>query len=71
MIVEVVHTAIIRAHRARFVGPQTIETASGLRLEAEKFIIRLRRPFRIAHGSSVTRETILVHLHDEKGGIGA
>lgn len=42
-----------------------------MRLEAEKFIIRLRRPFRIAHGSSVTRETILVHLHDEKGGIDA
>jgi L-Ala-D/L-Glu epimerase len=39
-----------------------------MRLEAEKFAIRLRRPFRIAHGSSATRETILVHLYDEKEG---
>ena len=39
-----------------------------MRLEAEKFAIRLRRPFRIAHGSSAIRETILVHLYDEKEG---
>jgi len=31
-------------------------------LRAERFTIPLRRPFRIAHGSSDTRETILVHL---------
>ncbi len=31
-------------------------------LRAEKFTIRLRRPFRIAHGTSDTRDTILVHL---------
>jgi len=31
-------------------------------LRAEKFTIRLSRPFRIAHGSSDTRDTILVHL---------
>lgn len=31
-------------------------------LEAEKFSIRLRRPFRIAHGTSTTRDTLLVHL---------
>lgn len=35
-------------------------------LRAEKFLIRLPRPFRIAHGSSDTRETILVHLQDGK-----
>jgi len=40
-----------------------------MRLEAEKFTIKLRRPFRISHGSSATRETILVHLHDEREGI--
>lgn len=40
-----------------------------MRLEAEKFAIRLRRPFRIAHGSSDIRETILVHLHDETEGL--
>ena len=40
-----------------------------MRLEAEKFTIQLRRPFRTAHGSSATRETILVHLHDRKRGI--
>ncbi len=40
-----------------------------MRLEAEKFTIQLRRPFRIAHGSSATRETILVHLHDTERGI--
>ena len=34
----------------------------GMILSAEKFTIRMRRPFRIAHGSSDTRETILVHL---------
>lgn len=33
-------------------------------LEAEKFSIRLRRPFRIAHGTSTTRDTLLVHLRD-------
>ena len=37
-----------------------------MRLEAERFTIRLPRPFRIAHGSSVTRETILVHLYDDR-----
>ncbi len=42
-----------------------------MRLEAERFTIRLRRPFRIAHGLSATRETILVHLHDEAQGIQA
>jgi L-Ala-D/L-Glu epimerase len=40
-----------------------------MRLEAEKFAIRLRRPFRIAHGSSDIRETILVHLHDDRAGL--
>jgi L-Ala-D/L-Glu epimerase len=40
-----------------------------VRLEAERYTIRLRRPFRIAHGSSTTRDTILVHLHDDKDGI--
>lgn len=33
-------------------------------LSAEKFTVALRRPFRIAHGSSAARETILVHLRD-------
>ncbi len=33
-------------------------------VEAEKFSIRLRRPFRIAHGTSTTRDTLLVHLRD-------
>lgn len=33
-------------------------------VQAEKFSIRLRRPFRIAHGTSRTRETLLVHLRD-------
>lgn len=42
-----------------------------MKLEAERFTIRLQRPFRIAHGSSTTRETILVHLRDEAGGIEA
>lgn len=42
-----------------------------MKLEAERFTIRLRRPFRIAHGSSTTRETILVHLRDEGEGIEA
>jgi L-Ala-D/L-Glu epimerase len=36
-----------------------------MKLEAERFIIKLPRPFRIAHGSSRTRETILVHIHYE------
>jgi L-alanine-DL-glutamate epimerase-like enolase superfamily enzyme len=42
-----------------------------MKLEAERFTIKLRRPFRIAHGMSVTRETILVHLYDDKEGIDA
>jgi L-alanine-DL-glutamate epimerase-like enolase superfamily enzyme len=42
-----------------------------VRLEAERFTIRLPRPFRIAHGSSVTREAILVHLYDDQEGIAA
>jgi L-alanine-DL-glutamate epimerase-like enolase superfamily enzyme len=33
-------------------------------LKAEIFPIRLRRPFRIAHGTSHVRETVLAHLHD-------
>jgi L-alanine-DL-glutamate epimerase-like enolase superfamily enzyme len=33
-------------------------------LAAEKFTIRLPRPFRIAHGASATRDTLLVHLHE-------
>lgn len=33
-------------------------------LHAEKFTIRLRRPFRIAHGASTTRETLLVQLQE-------
>jgi L-alanine-DL-glutamate epimerase-like enolase superfamily enzyme len=40
-----------------------------VRLEAERFTIRLERPFRIAHGSSLTREAILVHLYDDHEGI--
>jgi L-Ala-D/L-Glu epimerase len=36
-----------------------------MKLEAERFTIKLPRPFRIAHGSSQTRETILVHIHGE------
>ena len=36
-----------------------------MKLEAERFTIKLPRPFRIAHGSSQTRETILVHIHAE------
>jgi L-alanine-DL-glutamate epimerase-like enolase superfamily enzyme len=36
-----------------------------MKLEAERFTIKLPRPFRIAHGSSLTRETILVHIQDE------
>jgi L-alanine-DL-glutamate epimerase-like enolase superfamily enzyme len=36
-----------------------------MKLEAERFTIQLPRPFRIAHGSSLTRETILVHIHGE------
>ena len=36
-----------------------------MRLHAEKFTIQLRRPFRIAHGSSATRDSILVHLYDD------
>jgi L-alanine-DL-glutamate epimerase-like enolase superfamily enzyme len=35
-----------------------------MKLSAERFTIRLIRPFRIAHGSSDTRETILVKLCD-------
>lgn len=33
-----------------------------MKLRAEKYSIRLRRPFRIAHGVSTTRDTILVHI---------
>jgi L-Ala-D/L-Glu epimerase / N-acetyl-D-glutamate racemase len=36
-----------------------------MKLEAERFTIQLPRPFRIAHGSSLTRETILVHIRGE------
>ncbi len=36
-------------------------------LRAERFTISLRTPFRIAHGSSTSRDTILVHLRDEDG----
>jgi L-Ala-D/L-Glu epimerase / N-acetyl-D-glutamate racemase len=36
-----------------------------MKLEAERFIIKLPRPFRIAHGSSLTRETIVVHIQSE------
>jgi L-Ala-D/L-Glu epimerase len=36
-----------------------------MKLEAERFTIKLPRPFRIAHGASLTRETILVHIHGE------
>ena len=35
-----------------------------MKLAAEKFTIRLFRPFRIAHGTSDTRDTILVTLED-------
>lgn len=35
-----------------------------MNLSAEKFTIRLHRPFRIAHGSSDTRDTILVTLRE-------
>jgi L-Ala-D/L-Glu epimerase len=38
-----------------------------VRLEAERFAIRLRTPFRIAHGTSTIREAILVHLFDDDG----
>lgn len=38
-----------------------------MKIEAEKFTIHLRRPFRIAHGSSDTRDTILVRV--ESGGL--
>ncbi|HRJ71336.1 MAG TPA: enolase C-terminal domain-like protein [Terrimicrobiaceae bacterium] len=37
-----------------------------MKLEAERFAIRLPRPFRIAHGVSTTRETILVHARDDR-----
>jgi L-Ala-D/L-Glu epimerase len=42
-----------------------------MKLEAQRFTIRLRRPFRIAHGSSTTRESILVHLREGENGIEA
>jgi L-alanine-DL-glutamate epimerase-like enolase superfamily enzyme len=42
-----------------------------MKLEAQRFTIRLRRPFRIAHGSSTTRETILVRLRDDEEGVEA
>lgn len=35
-----------------------------MKLRAEKYSIRLPRPFRIAHGVSNTRDTLLVHIHD-------
>lgn len=35
-----------------------------MKLSAEKYSIRLPRPFRIAHGVSTTRDTLLVHLQD-------
>ncbi|CAN5542035.1 dipeptide epimerase [soil metagenome] len=38
-----------------------------MKIEAEKYTILLRRPFRIAHGSSDTRDTILVRV--ESGGL--
>jgi len=38
-----------------------------MQLRAEKFTIALRQPFRIAHGSSATRDTILVSLTDSEG----
>ena len=41
------------------------ELRGAMKLEAEQFTIKLPRPFRIAHGSSLTRETILVHIHGE------
>jgi L-Ala-D/L-Glu epimerase len=40
-----------------------------VKLEAERFTIRLPRPFRIAHGSSTMREAILVHLYDDRENI--
>ncbi len=40
-----------------------------MNLSAEKLTIRLPRPFRIAHGSSSERDTILVHLHDLETGL--
>lgn len=33
-----------------------------MKVSAEKFTIRLPRPFRIAHGTSQTRDTILAHI---------
>ncbi len=33
-------------------------------VEAEKYSIRLRRPFRIAHGTSATRDTLIVRIRD-------
>ncbi len=36
-----------------------------MKLAAERFTIKLPRPFRIAHGSSQTRETIIVHIASE------
>jgi L-Ala-D/L-Glu epimerase len=36
-----------------------------MKFRAERFTIKLPRPFRIAHSSSLTRETILVHIHGE------
>lgn len=35
-----------------------------MKLLAEKYSIRLPRPFRIAHGVSTTRDTLLVHVQD-------
>jgi L-Ala-D/L-Glu epimerase len=38
-------------------------------VSGEKFTIRLPRPFRIAHGSSDQRDTILVRAHDPVSGL--
>lgn len=40
-----------------------------MNLSAEKFTIRLPKPFRIAHGLSHHRDTILVRLHDSASGL--
>jgi len=40
-----------------------------MNLSAEKFTIHLPKPFRIAHGLSHQRDTILVRLHDPESGL--
>ena len=40
-----------------------------MNLSTEKFTIRLPKPFRIAHGLSHYRDTILVRLHDSASGL--